>query len=64
MFVKNRVGYTVDFLVGISCLTMLLPVRAQGLDRRVKPDLLQSRLAAAQSARELDEERKTRLVDI
>jgi putative transposase len=61
---KNRVGYTVDLLVGISCLTMLLPVRAQGLDRSVTPDLLQSRLAAAQSASELDEARKTRLVDI
>ena len=61
---KNRVGYTVELLVGISCLTMLLPVWAQALDRSVTPELLQSRIAAAQDSSELDQARKIRLVDL
>ena len=61
---KNRVGQIVELLVGISCLVMLLPTLAQGLDSSVTPDLLQSRIAAAEDSGELDEARKARLVDL
>jgi potassium efflux system protein len=64
MFVKNCVRHTVELLVGVCCLTVLLPVWARALDRSVTPDFLQSRLAAAQGASELDEDRKNRLVDL
>jgi potassium efflux system protein len=54
----------VELLVGISCLTLLLPAWAQGLDRSVTLGLLESRIAAAQDATELDEARKTRLIGL
>ncbi len=59
---RNRVGHTVELLVGISCLSMLLPAWAQAWDKSVAPGLLESRIAAAQGSSELDEARNARLV--
>ena len=60
---KNGARQAVGLLVCMAGLA-LLPGRIQGLDRSVTPGLLESRIAAAQDATELDEARKTRLIDL
>jgi len=52
------------YLAGICCMTALPTVWSQETGARLTPELLQSRIAAAQDSTELDEATKARLVEL